>query len=110
MSREALAARSGLAVDTIARLEKDAFSPSYRTLFKLSAGLEISVSTFFDGLCRGTLDTHREALDLVLAMSPPKRRASLAVLRALAHVLEHAPEATGFAACETAGTCEASDA
>ena len=47
MTQEQLAERSGLAADTIRRLEKSNFSPSLKTLRKLCAGLGISLGTLF---------------------------------------------------------------
>ena len=49
LTQEALAERAGLAVDSIRRIERGAFSPSLDTLGKLTEGLELSLSTLFDG-------------------------------------------------------------
>jgi transcriptional regulator with XRE-family HTH domain len=47
LSQEELAARSGLATDTVRRLEHQEFSPSLRTLRKVCEGLGISVAVMF---------------------------------------------------------------
>jgi transcriptional regulator with XRE-family HTH domain len=47
LSQEQLAACSGLAADTIRRLEHLEFSPSLRTLRKVCSGLGISVGAMF---------------------------------------------------------------
>ena len=50
MTQEELAERSGLASDTIRRIEKQNFSPSLKTLCKLCGGLQLSLVSFFGGL------------------------------------------------------------
>jgi transcriptional regulator with XRE-family HTH domain len=58
MTQEELAERSGLASDTIRRLEHQDFSPSLRTLRQVCKGLEVSVAAMFtsfelDGIPEG---------------------------------------------------------
>jgi transcriptional regulator with XRE-family HTH domain len=48
LTQEELAERSGLAPDTIRRLEHQDFSPSLRTLRKVCGGLGLSVATMFN--------------------------------------------------------------
>src|SRR5690242_3644622 len=48
LTQEELAARSGLAADTIRRLEHQEFSPSLRTLRKVCKGLDLSVAAMFN--------------------------------------------------------------
>lgn len=47
LTQDDLAERSGLAADTIRRLEHQDFSPSLRTLRKVCRGLDLSVATMF---------------------------------------------------------------
>ena len=49
LTQEALAERSGLSPDTIRRLERGTFSPSLDTLRKLCGGLQLKLSSLFDG-------------------------------------------------------------
>ena len=48
LTQEDLSERSGLAVDTIRRLERRDFSPSLRTVRKIGKGLGMSISTMFN--------------------------------------------------------------
>ena len=48
LTQEDLAKRSGLAADTIRRLEHQEFSPSLRTLQKVREGFGISVAALFN--------------------------------------------------------------
>jgi transcriptional regulator with XRE-family HTH domain len=48
LTQEELAERSGLAADTIRRLEHQEFSPSLRTLRKVCKGLDLSVGAMFN--------------------------------------------------------------
>lgn len=48
LTQEELAERSGLAADTIRRLEHQDFSPSLRTLRKVCKGLGLSVAAMFN--------------------------------------------------------------
>src|SRR5687767_5920452 len=48
LTQEELATRSGLAADTIRRLEHQEFSPSLRTLRKVCKGLDLSVAAMFN--------------------------------------------------------------
>ena len=48
MSQEDLAARSGLSVDALVRVERGEFSPPLSTLREICGGLDILLSTLFD--------------------------------------------------------------
>ena len=50
LTQEDLADASDLSVDAIRRIERAAFSPSLKTMSKLSDGLGISLRTLFDDL------------------------------------------------------------
>jgi transcriptional regulator with XRE-family HTH domain len=49
LTQDALAERCGLSTDTIRRLEQGSFSPSLNTLRKLAGGLDLLLSTLFEG-------------------------------------------------------------
>jgi transcriptional regulator with XRE-family HTH domain len=88
MTQEVLAERCGLSADTIRRLEHGSFSPSLDTLRKLVGGLEISLTTLFEGYDLGERNEARELIDLLAAKSPAMVRLALRVLRALFAELE----------------------
>lgn len=69
LTQDRLAERSGLSVDAIRRLERGAFSPSLRTLTKLSTGLGVSLSTLFGSVEDDRADVS-EICDLVARLSP----------------------------------------
>jgi transcriptional regulator with XRE-family HTH domain len=75
LTQEELAERSGLASDTIRRLEHQEFSPSLRTLRKVCKGLDLSVAAMFNSF---ELDAQSEELSRIHAMllgrSPPELR------------------------------------
>lgn len=85
LTQEVLAERSGLASDTIRRLEQGAFSPSFDTLRKVCAGLDLSLSTFFESYDLGERNVLREFTDTLDFLTPEEQRLLfqfLAVLRA----------------------------
>ena len=88
LTQDALAERSGLAVDTIRRLEHGSFSPSLDTLRKLGAGLDIQLSTLFESFELGERNEHRELIDLVVSRSLGDVRLAARVLRVLFDSLE----------------------
>lgn len=57
LTQEQLAERSGLAADTIGRLEQGGFAPSLETLRKLCAGLDILLSELFEAYDNATRTT-----------------------------------------------------
>lgn len=71
LTQEVLAERSGLASDTVRRLEHGEFSPSLRTLRKVAGGLELSVSQLFQGFeLDDDSDETRELAALVRGRGP----------------------------------------
>lgn len=69
-TREGLAERSGLSVDTIRRIEAGESSPSLDTLEKLCQGLGMSLQTLFCVLESGERNLVAEVCDLI-AQRPP---------------------------------------
>jgi transcriptional regulator with XRE-family HTH domain len=84
LTQEELAERSGLAADTIRRLEHQDFSPSLRTLRKVCVGLGLSITAMFNafdlnnqgvpegiarlnGLCFGRSEVELKLAERVLA-------------------------------------------
>jgi transcriptional regulator with XRE-family HTH domain len=80
LTQEELAARSGLAADTIRRLEHQEFSPSLRTLRKVCQGLELSVAAMFNSF---ELDAQPEEISRIHAMLLGRSRAELALVERL---------------------------
>ncbi len=74
LTQEALAEKSGLAVDSVRRIELGRFSPSLETLRKLSGGLGLSVAGLFNGY-DGPGKDNRPAEDLcdILRHQTPER-------------------------------------
>ena len=70
LTQEALAERSNLAADTIRRLEYGTFSPTHDALRKLCQGLNVRLSTLFQGFENATRDVPREILDVLEMMGP----------------------------------------
>jgi transcriptional regulator with XRE-family HTH domain len=83
LTQEQLAEASGLAVDTIRRIERGAFSPSLETLTRLAGGLEISLITLFDGVEKGRTKEMAELFDYLARRSPKELRIAQKILRAL---------------------------
>ena len=88
MTQEVLAERCGLSADTIRRLEHGSFSPSLDTLRKLVRGLDLVLSTLFEGY---ELDARKDVRELIELLSS-RRSSELAmvtrILRALFHELD----------------------
>jgi transcriptional regulator with XRE-family HTH domain len=66
LTQEGLAERCGLSTDTIRRLEHGSFSPSLDTLRKLVGGLDILLSTLFEGYELNRRDRERELAGLLV--------------------------------------------
>lgn len=66
--------RSGLAADTIRRLEHQEFSPSLRTLRKVCMGLDLSVASMFNSF---ELDAEFEEFSRIHAMLLGRSQAEL---------------------------------
>ena len=84
LTQEVLAAKSGLATDTIRRLEHGSFSPSLDTLRKLCKGLEISLPTLFEAFEMRENSIALEVADQVAMMEPRTRVMVLRILPLLA--------------------------
>lgn len=74
-TQEQLADRSGLASDTIRRLERHEFSPSLKTLRKLASGLGLPLVTLLEAMeVGGPVDLEtRELLELLRTPGLPVR-------------------------------------
>ena len=83
MTQEVLAERSGLSADTIRRLEHGSFSPSLDTLRKLCAGLDLFLSTLFEGYELGEARKAADLIDLVSTRSDAHVKFGTSVLRKL---------------------------
>lgn len=83
MTQDALAERSGLAADTIRRLEQGTFSASMTTLHKVCRGLGLTEATIFEAFELGNSKPHRELLDLIASRSDDEIALVTRVVRAL---------------------------
>jgi transcriptional regulator with XRE-family HTH domain len=72
--------RSGLAADTIRRLEHQEFSPSLRTLRKVCMGLDLTVAAMFNSF---ELDAESEEISRIHAMLLGRSRAELRLVEHL---------------------------
>jgi transcriptional regulator with XRE-family HTH domain len=63
LTQEALAEASGLSADTIRRLERGSFSPSFDTLRKLCGAFDMLLSTLFESFELGKRDGPRELIN-----------------------------------------------
>ncbi|WP_052547513.1 helix-turn-helix domain-containing protein [Enhygromyxa salina] len=90
MTQEELAARSGLAADTIRRLEHQDFSPSLRTLRKVCKGLGLSVAAMFVTFeLEGVPEDVARITGLLIGRSAVELGLLERVLAALIEELEH---------------------
>jgi transcriptional regulator with XRE-family HTH domain len=78
LTQEELGARSDLSADTIRRLEHLEFSPSLRTLRKVSRGLEISVIGLFNSFALA--DEAPEELSRIHALLIGRSRADITMV------------------------------
>jgi transcriptional regulator with XRE-family HTH domain len=83
LTQEELAERSGVAADTIRRLEHEDFSPSLNTLRKVSGGLGLTVGELFASF---ELALGDEIGDLLALVSGCDRR-TIRLITALAHAV-----------------------
>lgn len=83
LTQDELAARSGLASDTVRRMENGGVSPSLNSLLRLSRGLEIRLSTILVGCEEGVVPLDREIVDMLVGRSPEELATLLKVLRVL---------------------------
>ena len=75
--------RSGLAVDSVRRIERGAFSPSLDTLGKLTDGLQVSLRTLFDGFERGRSGDVAEICDFLSSRDSGELRIISRVIHAI---------------------------
>ena len=88
-TQEVFSVRSGLAADTIRRLEHGSFSPSLLTLRKVCSGLDIRLTTLFYALDLGVGEQPaRELADLISSQPPRVQTAALVMLRELFELLD----------------------
>jgi transcriptional regulator with XRE-family HTH domain len=80
LTQEELAERSGLAADTIRRLEHQEFSPSLRTLRKVCKGLDLSVAAMFNSF---ELDSQPEEISRIQALLLGRSHAELVLVERL---------------------------
>ena len=88
MTQEQLAEKSGVAVDTVRRLEAGSFSPSLDTLIKVGAGMSLRLSTMFESCELGATERPCELADLLASRSPQDLDLASRVLRLLFDELE----------------------
>lgn len=108
LTQQEFAERSGLASDTIRRIEQTEFSPSLNTLSKLVDGLELRLSTLFLGEELGERDLARELRDLVERQSPRDAQLGIEALRVLFAELD-AAKADGVSIWDADPTPQAGD-
>lgn len=83
MTQEVLGRCAALSSDTIRRLETGTFSPSLVTLEKLAGGLDLRLSTIFEGYEVGSVERRREFEDLVGGLSEEEVEMVMEVIRAV---------------------------
>ena len=88
LTQEGLAEQSGVAVDTVRRLEAGSFSPSLDTLTKIGNGLNLRLSTMFESCELGMRQTPRELTDLLASRSPKDLDVASQFLRSLFDALD----------------------
>ena len=97
LTQEQLAERSGLAIDTIRRLERQDFSPSLRTLEKLGRGLGLSLTSMFGSFELREFSVADEFVDMLGARPLSEHRPIANIWRTIAAELDAAEvvEASG---------------
>ena len=78
-SQEELAEKSGVAADTIRRIERGRYGPSFKTLVKIAVGLDLTVGE----LLRDELDQASELAALIRRLPPVHKQVAFALLGAL---------------------------
>lgn len=93
-TQDTLAERSKLAVDTIRRIEGGRFASRVDTLWKVTRGLDMSLTTLFAGYELNSVDAtlERQVLELLAARPHSQARMALRVLRALFATLDRQDE------------------
>jgi transcriptional regulator with XRE-family HTH domain len=92
-TQESLSERSGLASDTIRRMEYGDFSPSLETLIKLCGGLDTSLATLFASFDGSDDATAREILEMARRMSRLELALAVRLISLLAGMLRLVAEA-----------------
>jgi transcriptional regulator with XRE-family HTH domain len=82
LTQEELAERSGLAADTVRRLEQAVFSPSHRTLSKIATGLAVPVHALLSDDC----DAADDLAECIRALPEREFRIACAMVRVLARL------------------------
>ncbi|PRP93378.1 DNA-binding transcriptional repressor PuuR [Enhygromyxa salina] len=93
MTQEDLGEASGLASDTIRRIEIHDVSPRLATLAMIARGLGLPISTMFEALDLAELDVEREIVRAARPLTPAERALAPRVLRTIAALFEAAVEA-----------------
>ncbi|KIG11831.1 hypothetical protein DB30_02412 [Enhygromyxa salina] len=89
LTQEELADRSGLAADTIRRLEHQDFSPSLRTLRKVCKGLGLSIAALFGSFeLGGVTEEVARISGLLIGRSPAELKLLERVLATLIEELD----------------------
>jgi transcriptional regulator with XRE-family HTH domain len=83
LTQEVLAERASLSVDAVRRIERGAFSPSLETVRKLAVGLDLSLTTLFQGLEGDRRDPVQELGDFLGRRSAREVKLAWRVLRAM---------------------------
>ncbi len=83
LTQESLAEKSGVAADTVRRLEYGSFSPRLDTLTKIGAGMKLRLSTMFESCELGGATRDRELVDLLATRSRRDLQLASRVLRSL---------------------------
>jgi transcriptional regulator with XRE-family HTH domain len=87
LTQEQLGEMSGLASDTIRRLEHGSFYPSHRTLTKLAAGLAVTVHA----LLRDDFDETDDLADCIRALPEREFRIAIAMVRVMSRLAAGEP-------------------
>lgn len=91
LTQEELAEASGVASDTIRRLEYGHFSPSLDTLRKVCRGLDLQLSTLFIAFELGERDVSRELIDALASLTPTEQDLLLGMFFRFHRVLKAGP-------------------
>lgn len=84
LSRDEVAQRSGLAVDTIARAENGTFAASLTTMIKIAAGLGVPLPA----LLTDSYDHADDLTSMIRALPPREYASAVAVVKALHRLAE----------------------
>lgn len=93
LTQDRLAASSGIAVDSVRRIEQGRFAPSLTTLVGLCRGLGLRMSTLFEAFEVGERDEQAELIDLVAGRSRRQLEMAIRILRDIFEEIDGAKEA-----------------